>query len=297
MRTLTPMNALATIAASVVLAAAAAYGVVQATAPAAPVATEGLPELRQAVADLRGENAALRSQLAELANAPHPAQATPVAERSAAPVSDAQIAAAIEAYLAKRGDAGVLAAAASGTAGKAATFDVATEFELLVGKNFWNNPDAWKRAFAAGRMDEVVKQFEALAKANPNDTTAQMNLANAYLAYVQMDPTKWQNSMKADGVFDKVLALDDNHWEARFTKAVSYTFYPDFLGKKKDAIAQFEKLVEQQASRPAQPYEAQTYLYLGNLLEQRDPAKAREIWQKGAQRHPDSEELRKKLGG
>ncbi|HEX5051784.1 MAG TPA: hypothetical protein VFZ65_08440, partial [Planctomycetota bacterium] len=123
----------------------------------------------------------------------------------------------------------------------------------------------------------------------------QMNLANAYMAYLQMDQSKWQMSMKADAVFDKVLALDNTHWEARFTKAVSYTFYPEFLGKKKEAIAQFETLVAQQELQPAQDHQAETYLYLGNLLEQSDPQRAREVWAKGARRHPNNAELKKKL--
>ena len=109
-----------------------------------------------------------------------------------------------------------------------------------------------------------------------------------------MDQSKWELSMKADKVFDKVLALDDKHWEARFTKAMQYTFFPDFLGKKKDAIAHFETLVRQQESMPVDAIQAQTYLYLGNLLEYRDPQKAKEIWQKGARRHLDNQELQKR---
>ena len=77
-------------------------------------------------------------------------------------------------------------------------------------------------------MDEVIAEIEALAKANPNDPQAQMNLAHAYMAYLQMDSSKWDMSMKADKQYDKVLDLDENHWEARFTKAVSYTFWPPF---------------------------------------------------------------------
>ncbi|MBL8729153.1 MAG: hypothetical protein JNM25_12020, partial [Planctomycetes bacterium] len=220
--------------------------------------------------------------------------AAPVAaapQRVAATVDDQQIAAAVEAYLQKRGGA-----ARAGDAKAAASFDLDTDFDSLSGTNFWSHGELWKRAFAAGKMDDVIAQFEALAKANPQDVAAQMDLARAYMAYLQMDQSKWQLSMKADKVFDDVLALDHNHWEARFTKAVSYTFYPDFLGKKKDAIANFETLVQQQELQPVQPNQAQTYLYLGNLLEQSDPKRAQEIWAKGAKRHPDNQELRQKLG-
>ena len=94
-----------------------------------------------------------------------------------------------------------------------------------------------------------------------------------------------------------MLELDDRHWEARFSKAVSYTFWPEFLGKRKPAIQHFETLVAQQEAMPASPEQAQTYLYLGNLLQRTDPAQARELWSKGARRHPDNQELAKKLAG
>ncbi len=124
-----------------------------------------------------------------------------------------------------------------------------------------------------------------------------MDLGNAYLAYLQLDQTKWPLSAKADASFDRVLAIDENHWGARFTKAVSYTFYPDFLGKKKEAIAHFERLADQQDKMPLRPEYAQTYLFLGNLLEQRgETDRAQQIWQRGLRLHPDDAGLRGKLG-
>src|SRR5262249_41126760 len=139
--------------------------------------------------------------------------------------------------------------------------------------------------------------FEQAAAADPKDAQAQMDLANAYIAYMQLDPSKGPVlGMKTDQQFDKVLALDDNHWEARFSKAVSYTFWPPFLGKQKDAIANFERLMDQQDKMPVEDHQAQTYLFLGNMLEQSDPARAREIWQRGLRRHPGSTQLQQKLG-
>lgn len=290
------MQPIATVAVSVLLSAAAATATAFAVRgnEASPDA-QALPQLQRVVEELRASQQAMQQKLDALAAAPAPATASgPALDRKEAGIPVAQLAAAVEAYLQKRGSGTAAPAAADAST---PTFDMDTEFAELVGKDFWSNPAAWRKAFAAGRMDEVIAKFEALAAANPKDTKVQMDLARAYMAYVQLDQSKWQNSMKADGVFDKVLALDDKHWEARFTKAVSYTFYPDFLGKKKDAISHFETLVKQQDQMPAQPYEAQTYLYLGNLLEARDPARAKEMWAKGAARHPDSQELAKKLAG
>ncbi|HEU4417470.1 MAG TPA: hypothetical protein VFT55_00950, partial [Planctomycetota bacterium] len=174
------------------------------------------------------------------------------------------------------------------------TFDLEKDFKELIGTNYWENPELWKKALAAGAMDDIVKKLEELAKANPTDIPTQMKLANAYMAYVSMDQTKWQNSIKADQVFDKVLELDNTHWEARYTKAMSYTFWPKFLGKEKEAISNFETLVTQQEKMPVEAHHAQTYLILGNLLEERDPARAKELWKRGARRHPDNQDLAKK---
>lgn len=290
------MTSTPTIAFSVILASAAAVAVSFATrAQTEAVAPGGATaDLRRELDDLRTRCAALQKQLEDVRTSPVAAPVGGEPQRTAAMPSDEQLIAAVEAAL-KRRDA--QAGKAGAVAAVDAPFDLEKDFAGLVGANFWNNQAVWKRAFAAGRMDEVVAKFEALAKANPNDIQAQMNLANAYMAYQQLEPSKYENSMKADKVYDHVLELEPTHWEARFTKAVSYTFWPDFLGKKKEAISHFETLVKQQDSMPAEDYQAQTYLYLGNLLEQSDPARAKEMWQKGAKRHPNNAELRKKSGG
>ncbi len=290
------MSQTPTIVLSVVLAAAAAAGVSLAMRPnvdGAPKDTE--LDLQREVLELKKQHAALSARLESLANAPSTASVPLATERVAVPtVSEEQIAAAVAAYMTKRGEVGSAGAAGVGAAD--AAFDLDRSFGELAKSSYWDNTEAWKKAFASGRMDELIAKFEAAAKANPNDAKVQMQLASAYLGYLQMDNSKWQLSMKADKVFDTVLALDPTHWEARFTKAVSYTFYPDFLGKKKDAITNFETLVQQQESMPVEASQAQTYLYLGNLLEARDPAKAREVWARGARRHPDNQELQKRLG-
>jgi tetratricopeptide (TPR) repeat protein len=294
------MNPLATVVVSVLLASAAATAVVLTLRPADPGVDGGaLAELQRTVGELRERNDALQRRVEGLANAPAPVAApAPASDRAAAPaVSGEQIAAAVDAWLRKHAAGGGELAATVAAAATKPAFDLDAEFDALKGTSYWEAAELWKRLFAAGKMDEAIARFEELAKANPTDTKVQMDLANAYLSYLQMDQSKWQLSMKADSVFDKVLALDERHWEARFSKAMSYTFWPDFLGKKKEAIAHFETLVQQQESMPPHAHEAQTYLFLGNLLEQRDPAKAREVWKKGALRHPDNQDLAKKAGG
>ncbi|MFT4841483.1 MAG: tetratricopeptide (TPR) repeat protein [Planctomycetota bacterium] len=289
------MNTVASIVVSILAGSATAVGVTLAMQPA-DTSTDSLliSQLESSLQKTWQANAALSARLDELAQRPSNAVApASIDRREASIVSAEQVAAAVEVYLSNRG--GKPLDAAAGSAADAMAFDLDEDLRALLGASFFEDPDAWRRAFEAGKMDEVIAEIEALAKANPNDPESQMNLANAYMAYLQMDNTKWDMSMKADGQFDKVLALDENHWEARFTKAVSYTFWPPFLGKGKDAISQFERLIKQQENTPAQDHEAQTYLYLGNMLADKDPARARTYWQQGLTRHPNSAELRAKL--
>lgn len=286
------MNA-PTVLVSVLLSSGAAAGIVFFAAPAGESLPDpALAEARLEVAALQEKVTSLEARLAEVASAPAAANPAASNDRVRVPtLSEEQVAVAVEAYLQNRGRDAAVPAAADGE-----PMSVGEMFASLDGTNFWENSEAWKKAHAEGRMDELLDMFEEAAEAFPNDIDKQMALANAYMAYLQMDQTKWQMSMKADEVYDRVLALDERHWEARFTKAVSYTFWPDFLGKKNDAISHFETLVEQQESSPVEDHQAQTYLYLGNLLESKDPEKAREMWARGAARHPNNADLRAKIG-
>lgn len=280
---------------TILTAGVVAAGVAFALRPDEPAPEPGgVAELQRTVGELQQAQQRLTARLDALAAAPAAAARSEPERTGPVAPSDQQVAAAVEAYLRQRGND----AAAESAAGDApAAYDADAEFAALKGVDFFSNPAAWKRAYAAGKLDEIIARFEAQAKANPGSPDAQMQLAKAYLAYTNIDPSKYEFSMKADGAFDKVLELDDHHWEARFTKALSYTFWPEFLGKRKPAILHFETLVAQQEAMPASPEQAQTYLYLGNLLERTDPAKAREMWAKGARRHPESQELAKKLAG
>lgn len=290
------MNQAATIAVSVLLATAAAVGATFALRAPADADAAPAADLARVLDELRTDHKALRQQVDALARAPQPASAAPAsfgAERSAAPaVSEEQIGAAVEAWLRKHGGG---AALASGGAAAAPTFDVATELDLLRGTSYDENPELWKRLHAAGKGKDAIARFEELVKANPKDTKAQMDLANACLSYMRVDPSDYNLAIRADTAFDDVLALDDKHWEARFTKAVSYSFWPEFTGKPKQAIGHFERLVAQQESMPAQAHEANTYLMLGNLLEGSDAAKAIATIERGLRRHPDNAELARRL--
>lgn len=159
----------------------------------------------------------------------------------------------------------------------------------------------WDQLKEQGLIEQAIALLELEVEGNPENINLMNQLAYAYLQPIiragvaGMDAGKW--SMKADGMYDQVLAADSENWEARFSKAISYSFWPPMFGKQSEAIRHFEILVGQQANQQASPQFAQTHLLLGNLYEQQgkhDEAMA--AWQIGADRFPDDADLRKQLG-
>jgi tetratricopeptide (TPR) repeat protein len=180
--------------------------------------------------------------------------------------------------------------------------DARDAFErLLAGELAWDEAQAaWQAIEKAGRLDELVAALEERARARGNDPDAQTELGKAYLQKTFRaggGPEAGVWATKADQAFDAALKIDDHHWESRFQKAVSLSFWPPMLGKQPDAVKQFETLVAQQeASGSTHPGYAQTYLFLGNMhLQMGAKDKALAAWQKGAHLFPDHAELAQKL--
>ena len=157
----------------------------------------------------------------------------------------------------------------------------------------------WKEFAEQGLLDALVAEYEKRAERDPNNPDLQVELGEAYLQKVfasDNGPETGRWATKADQVFDAALELDGEHWDARFHKAVSLSFWPPMFGKQKEAIAHFETLVAQQAGQPKEARFAQTHLFLGNMylqLGQRDKALA--AWEGGLAQFPGDEELRKQL--
>lgn len=161
--------------------------------------------------------------------------------------------------------------------------------------------ELWDQLKEQGLIEEAIALLEAEVKLDPENTALMNQLGYAYLQPIirdgvaGMDAGKW--SMKADGMYDEVLAVDSENWEARFSKAISYSFWPPMFGKQPEAIRHFEILVGQQENQTANPQFSQTHLLLGNLYEQQgNHEKAMAAWQVGYDRFPDDAELRKQLG-
>jgi tetratricopeptide (TPR) repeat protein len=147
----------------------------------------------------------------------------------------------------------------------------------------------------SGRMDEYIDALKKLTEGNPSNADLHTALGVAYLQKlfgIPPGPESGVLAMQADGAFDQALEIDPTNWSARFTKAVSLSNWPAFLGRTGEAIENFKTLIAQQETLPGEPQFAQTYLFLGNMYQQiGEGAKALETWRKGSTLFPESSEL------
>ena len=159
--------------------------------------------------------------------------------------------------------------------------------------------ELWEKARKAGLTDAMVKELEQRADREPNNPELRLELGKGYLQKVFAaggGPMAGVWATKADSAFDAALKLDPQHWDARFQKAVSLSFWPAAMGKQGQAIGEFETLIAQQNAGQKQITHAQTYLFLGNMYQTSGAIpKAIETWQKGLDLFPDNESLKKQI--
>jgi tetratricopeptide (TPR) repeat protein len=260
---------------------------------AAPAAAD-VAHLALAVEELQASQRDLRAAVDALALQVGTSQAA---------VSAADVDAAVARWLETRAPAAAPAApAAPEAAAPLAALDVDEAFESLLDPDLaWEDREAlWKKVREAGLTDELIALVEAFAAARPNDPDAQVLLGSSYLEKIYEvgnGPEAGEWAMKADASFDAALALDDHHWDARFTKAVSLSFWPPMFGKQAEAINHFNTLIAQQEAGPSKASHAQTYMWLGNLyLQQGKNDLAKQTYEKGLKNFPADEGLLKQLG-
>jgi tetratricopeptide (TPR) repeat protein len=258
-----------------------------------------------ALESLRGELARLGQGQTSLERALEELRAgselvAPAAASLGARVAPSEIDAAVARWMAERAPESSAAASASGeqvspeerVAEALARFDAEELSDLE-----WQA--LWRELAEEGLTDELVAAFEARAAAAPNDPDAQVALAGAYLGKileVGNSPEAGMWATRADESLDRALAIDDHHWDARFTKAMSLSFWPPVFGKQGEAIRQFEILVEQQAGLAPDERYAQTHLLLGNMYRQiGEEERALSAWRLGLELYPDHEDLASQL--
>lgn len=157
----------------------------------------------------------------------------------------------------------------------------------------------WRELADKGLTDDIIAEYERRAEMDPNNPEAHVTLGSMYLQKIfevgnSPEAGKW--ATQADRAFDAALAIDETHWEARFSKATSLSFWPPVFGKQGEAIQHYQVLVDQQGTMPKEGRFAQTHLLLGNMYQQTgNMEKAIAAWQHGLSMFPDDESLLQQL--
>ena len=243
----------------------------------------------------------LSSRVAQLEEGPAPAVAAASVGRTEVAMTSADVTAIVEGMLAERDARGL--AVTNEEALAAEPFDTRASVDQLIelGVLGGDATKVWAQLDDDGRVDDVLAAFKSLAENSPGSADAQASLGAALIAKLQFAKNQAEIStlaLSADASFDDALKIDPEHWEARFTKAISYTSWPEFTGKPAQAIEHFETLIEQQNRKAVRPEFAETFVQLGRMHAARGNAdKARQVWQQGASQFPEHSELRKLLSG
>ena len=162
--------------------------------------------------------------------------------------------------------------------------------------SFEQKQAAWKWLKEAGKFDQAITELEQRTANDPRTAENVVALGVAYLkkaGLIENAREKAILAMKADQTLEAALSLDPSNWEARYTKAVGMSYWPAELKKGQEVIEQFEMLIQQQETQPAQPQFARSYLWLGDQYQKAGRADyAAQVWQRGAVFFPDNEELK-----
>jgi tetratricopeptide (TPR) repeat protein len=177
----------------------------------------------------------------------------------------------------------------------------AAEIDTLTSAHstFVERQAAWKELMASGRIQDAIAELEQRAANDPKDAEVAATLGQAYLkACATTKDVRSQAiwAMEADKSFDAALSVDPENWDARFTKSVAMTYWPDNLNKSQEIIDNFNTLISQQEKEAPQPQFASAYLWLGQqYVKAGQQDMAQQVWQRGASLYPNDSELQKIL--
>ena len=247
--------------------------------------------LAEEIEALRKECADLRRQLQA-----RPLQDSP---RELAGLGDQQIEAAVRSWLEKHGHTLPIEASAKKAP---AEIDEKQAFLALtdLSMSYEDRLKVWAQVQKAGKLDDLLARLKGHAKQSPTDANAQVALGNALVQKINSPGVGGLEQAvlgaQIDDAYGKALAIDPEHWEARYSRAIGQTFWPAFTGKGAEAIQNFETLIDQQERRNPKPEYASTYVLLGNVYAQQGKTdKAREVWKRGLRQFPDDRDLQSKL--
>lgn len=152
----------------------------------------------------------------------------------------------------------------------------------------------------AGLLGDVIALLEEAAGENPNDADVHFLLGSSYVSKIRSENLTAQDSAQfypaARTALDRSLELNEQHIDARFTRAMLNTFSPESMGLRPAALKDLETLRDQQRDLPPSPKEATTLIFLGSqYLKDGRVEDARATWQNALKRFPDDPRLKKRL--
>lgn len=158
-------------------------------------------------------------------------------------------------------------------------------------------------------FDRSIRFFEALVEKHPEAIMARLNKALSYvdkMPYPRLGIVR-QGILSNQSIaeLDEILKLDPNCWAARYIRAMNHLHWPRKLDHAPLAIEDFKTLINLQDAwgpEAQEDYFAYAYVALGDAyVKNRDVdyeammQKARETWEEGLNRFPDSPDLKERL--
>lgn len=150
------------------------------------------------------------------------------------------------------------------------------------------------------KIDPTLAALKKAIEADPSNPDLYTALATVHVAKlaagIAVGPAAGPVYMEALAAYDKALALNPDHWDARFSKSFTTSMAPEFVGLRPMSIRMFEDLVQRQDSLPKKDEFRRTYMRLGTLYKDGgNIEKAKQVWKKGLERFPDDKQIQAAL--
>jgi tetratricopeptide (TPR) repeat protein len=147
--------------------------------------------------------------------------------------------------------------------------------------------------------DSAEAAFERLTTAYPRDFRPKVGRARV-LGECRMALAGFMSKGRVfdEGVqlLNEALTIAPKDWGARFALAQFYDNAPDFLGHRKDAIRELERIPQDHAGEAYFPEMATPYRMLGDLyIKEKRETDAVAVWKRGAALFPNNEGLKKRI--
>jgi tetratricopeptide (TPR) repeat protein len=181
------------------------------------------------------------------------------------------------------------------TSTEAIAFTSAVDEMVSPHSTYLQRREALQRLQDSGRLADAAAELERLKTSDPQNAMYPTALGEAYLRMCATSTDVRSQAiwaMSADQNFETALNLDPSNWDARFTKAVAMSYWPDNLNKSGEVIQNFNTLIQQQEQETPQPQFEQAYEWLGKEYQKvGQPDAAQQVWQRGLALYPGNQSL------